>query len=143
MEKYFIFRTSSLYGFQEDNFIESMIQKARRGQRIEATKDQLVSPTHTLELARCLFQFIDKRVDSFGLYNFAAKDRCSLFELTEEVFRQLDIKTKIELVKSKESPSSIRRPLNRSLSVQKIKNYYTPKAWQESVSEYLNLKGYL
>ena len=143
MEKYFILRTSTLYGFQEDNFIESAIQKARRGHRIEATKDQLVSPTHTLELARCLFQFIDKGVDSFGLYHFASKDRCSLFELTEEVFRQLDIKAKIKLIKSKEGPSSIKRPLNRSLSVKKIKTYYAPKAWQESVSEYLNIKGYL
>ena len=148
LEKYFIFRTSSLYGIKGasgkgGNFVETMLKKASKKEKIKVINDQFMSPTHTLDLAHCLTSFISQNITDYGVYHFTNDGVCSWFEFTQEIFKLMNLDTKVSPVSFKDFPSVLQRPQNSSLNNQKTKQYFPTKHWKKGLKEYLNLRGYL
>ena len=52
-DKYFIFRTSGLYG-EGHNFVRAMLEKAKKTKEISVVNDQITTPTSAVELAKCI-----------------------------------------------------------------------------------------
>ena len=146
-ERYFIFRVSSLFGRVGKsgtgiNFIETVIAKARLGQELAVVDDQTMSPTHTLDVARTLREFIERGARSYGIYHCTCKGACSWYEFTQEILSQVKIHAEIRPVSAALYPTTLTRPAFSALDTTKIQKIFPPKEWREALAEYLLLKGY-
>lgn len=97
LNRYFILRTSSLYGPGGCSFVEEIIQAAQTQNEIRAAADQFDSPTYSRDLLLAVFRLLDvpRRIDAegqgspYGIYHFAAEGQCSRYEFAEDVVRLL------------------------------------------------------
>ena len=90
VEKYFIARTSALYGKSPcrakggRNFVGLMFKLAAERDEIRVVDDELVSPTSTAELAKQIV--ILGRTNHYGLYHAIAEGSCSWYEFARKIF---------------------------------------------------------
>lgn len=101
LERYFIIRTSWLYGPGGKNFVETIIRLAKEREELRIVADQVGSPTYTGDLATAIFQLLilsdhgsritDHDLESTpqGIYHFANSGQCSWYEFASEIVAQL------------------------------------------------------
>jgi dTDP-4-dehydrorhamnose reductase len=97
LEKYFIIRTSWLYGPGGNNFVETMIRLAKERDELRVVADQIGSPTYTGDLATAIFHLLKVPTPSpsrlpphasrapYGLYHFANEGECSWYDFAVEI----------------------------------------------------------
>jgi len=115
LEKYFIVRTSWLYGPGGKNFVETILRLAKEREELAIVADQVGSPTYTRDLARAIFNLLaltrpaspvtrhPSRVTApsssvtrhaspvtapYGLYHFSNAGQCSWYEFAREIVAQ-------------------------------------------------------
>ncbi|MFC3884153.1 dTDP-4-dehydrorhamnose reductase [Bacillus songklensis] len=147
-DKYFIFRVSSLFGKagasgKGGNFVETMIQLGKQGKTIRVVDDQVMSPTHTLEIAKAVFTFIDKKIDAYGIYHCSGEGECSWYEFAKEIFVQLNMDVDLIPILHTGYPTKAKRPVYSVLDNTKINEIYQMVNWKNSLTEYLYRKGHL
>ena len=69
-EKYYIARTSWLYGHHGKNFVETMINLAKDRKELKVVDDQIGCPTWTVELANGILKLFDK---PYGTYHVCGR----------------------------------------------------------------------
>ncbi|NJE27149.1 NAD-dependent epimerase/dehydratase family protein, partial [Thermococcus sp. MV5] len=92
-EKYYIIRVASLYGKagasgKGGNFVNWVIEKAKRGEELRIVDDQFMSPTYTMDVARTLKKFL-KIQPEWGVYHMVNEGYCSWYEFTKAIFEIL------------------------------------------------------
>ena len=152
LEKYFILRTSWLYGPDGNNFVEMVLPLARERDELRIVADQIGSPTYTRDLARGIFQLLKtaaagagKQPSIYGLYHFANTGRCSWFEFAREIVRLaaqngMELKVRsVAPIRTEEYPRPAPRPAYSVLSTEKYRRVTGADipTWQESLKEYL------
>ncbi|OFZ16549.1 MAG: dTDP-4-dehydrorhamnose reductase [Bdellovibrionales bacterium GWA2_49_15] len=147
-ERHFIFRVSSLFGIagalgKGGNFVETMIAKAQRREKLSVIDDQIMSPTSTIEVARVVCHFIENNLTSFGTYHFAGKGQCSWYEFTKTIMSECKISGPVSRVSWKEYPSVLRRPEYSVLDTTKIAQLVTVPTWEDHLKNYLIAKGHV
>lgn len=87
LQRYFIIRTSWLYGPGGKNFVETMLRLASERDELRVVADQVGTPTYTGDLARAIYRLlgIADRPGSFGIYNFSNLGECSWHGFAEEI----------------------------------------------------------
>ncbi len=140
--KYYIIRVASLYGKagasgKGGNFVEWVIEKAKRGEELKIVNDQFMSPTYTMDVARTLKEFL-KIQPEWGVYHMVNEGYCSWYEFTKAIFEILGWDVEIKPVKSSELNRLARRPgfsalENRGLHKLGLKM----PSWREGLEEYL------
>lgn len=68
MTQYYILRTSSLYGFDKDNFVYSMVKMMNKNPSVKAVRDQKVSPTFAGDVAQAVIKLIQKAEGAKSLF---------------------------------------------------------------------------
>lgn len=134
--KYFIIRTAWLYG-EGKNFVRTMINLAKTNSEVRVVNDQIGSPTSTKELSNMIEKLIE--TENYGIYHGTCEGYCSWYELTCEIFRLMDNKTKVIPVTTDEFPRPAKRPKYSVLENKKLNelNIYNFKQWQEALKIYL------
>ncbi len=84
LNKFYIVRTSWLYGFHGPNFVTTMLNLAESNETISVVDDQIGSPTYTVDLAAAIRELIKKPV--YGIYHITNSDYCSWYEYAKEIF---------------------------------------------------------
>lgn len=84
-------RTASLFGITRSstrgrNFIERIIDKARRGESLSVVSNRIMSPTSTRDLARAVLALIEQ--EAFGLYHVVNTGQVSWWEFADEIVRR-------------------------------------------------------
>ncbi|WP_062109484.1 dTDP-4-dehydrorhamnose reductase [Bacillus niameyensis] len=82
-EKYYIVRTSWLYGHHGKNFVKTMLQLGKEEKKVTVVEDQVGSPTFTKDLAQAIKQLIGK---PYGTYHIANAGECSWFHFAQSIF---------------------------------------------------------
>jgi len=148
LKKYFIVRTCGLYGIagcwgKRTNFVDTIISKERKGDKIKVVNDQWITPTSTWELAGKVEELCEK--DLYGIYHLTNEGFCTWFEFAVEIFSQLKINPKISSIDSESLNSKARRPAYSVLENKKAKkNGITGFSnWKEALRKYLKRKGHL
>lgn len=114
LEKYFIVRTSWVFGSHGNNFVKTMLKLGKEKERIDVVCDQIGSPTYTVDLAKLLCDMALS--DKYGTYHATNEGFCSWAEFAEEIMKQAGLNCKINKIKSDEYKSKAVRPLNSKLS---------------------------
>jgi len=148
LNKYFIFRVSSLFGEagasgKGGNFVETMINLAKKGTPLKIIADQYMVPTHTLDIARVIKFFIENQIDEYGIYHVVSDGSCSWYDFTKEIFNQIGSNYNIEKTTYIEYRTKAVRPKYSVLYNRKLLKYYKMPHWKKALNEYLYIKGYL
>lgn len=96
LTRYFILRTSWLYGPGGKNFVETMLRLAAERDELRVVADQIGSPTYTGDLACAIYKLLDavtrdalRVTDSpsplFGIYHFSDLGECSWHGFAEAI----------------------------------------------------------
>lgn len=91
--RHMIARTAFLYGIHGDNLIEKILRAAQSRPHLTFVQDQVVSPTHTQDLAQALLDLIVAPLP--GTYHVASSGQCSLWELAGAVVAGAGLSTPV------------------------------------------------
>lgn len=147
-KKYYIIRVASLYGKagasgKGGNFVNWVIERAKRGDELRVVDDQFMSPTYTKHVARTLGKFL-KLGPEFGVYHMVNEGFCSWYEFTKAIFEILEWDVEVKPIKSSELKRLARRPGFSALENAKIHGIgLKMPEWKEGLREYLREKGYV
>jgi dTDP-4-dehydrorhamnose reductase len=146
LERYFIIRTSWLYGPGGRNFVETIIRLAHERDELRVVADQVGSPTYTGDLAEAIFNLLGLADHSlYGIYHYANEGQCSWYEFAVEIVELLKgrgeplrVKSVVP-VRTDEYPLPAPRPANSIFSKSKYRTAtgaFVPE-WQSSLKRYL------
>lgn len=140
-DKVFVFRVSSLYGIGGNNFVKTILGKAREGNELTIVNDQFMSPTHSLDVARAVKTFIKTKNTDYGIYHASNTGVCSWFEFTKEILSVAGLDVPVKEVSYTDFPAKLERPVYSELDTTKIKKYFDMPKWQDSLLEFMSLMG--
>ncbi|RLB61436.1 MAG: dTDP-4-dehydrorhamnose reductase, partial [Deltaproteobacteria bacterium] len=117
LEKYYIIRTSWLYGPDGNNFVETVLRLATEREEMWIVADQVGTPTHTGDLADAVFALLNSCAD-YGVYHFADEGQCSWYDFACAIVAEgrgfgLPLKVReIHPITTEDYPLPAKRPVN-------------------------------
>ena len=146
MEEYFIIRTSWLYSAYGNNFMKTMLRLSETRDEISVVSDQIGSPTYARDLAEALIKIILSSSTNYGIYHYSNSGAISWYDFAVEIFRQFGKKIQVKPIKTKDYPTTAKRPEYSVLYTTKIENNFdcTISDWQGSLNKVITrrLKQY-
>ena len=143
VERFFIVRIAWVFGLNGKNFIKTMLRLGQKHECVRVVRDQIGTPTYTLDLARLLVDMIE--TDRYGYYHATNEGGyISWADFAGEIFRQAGMPTKVvPVTTSAYGLSKAARPFNSRLDKRKlIENGFEPlPTWQDALSRYLREIG--
>ncbi len=136
--KYYIARTSWLYGHHGKNFVETMISLASKATdgtpaELKVVDDQVGCPTWTCELANGIVKLIGEY--DFGTYHVCGSGYTSWFGFASEIFKLTGLKVNLKPCTTEEFPRPAKRP---HYSV--MDNNGICRDWKAALKDYLSLR---
>ncbi len=137
--KFYIVRTSWLYGKGRNNFVRTIQKLSRDKEELKIVADQAGSPTWTVTLAKGIEALII--TGAYGIYHITddADEGISWYDFAKEIVLETGAKTEVHPIGTEEYPTIAKRPnysvLDLSLNEQ-IFGFKSP-AWKDSLHRYL------
>ncbi len=139
LEKYFIVRIAWVFGRNGNNFIKTMLNVGKKYDTLRVVKDQIGTPTYTLDLSRLLVDMIE--TDKYGYYHATNEGGyISWYDFACEIFRQAGYTTQVQPVTTAEyGLSKAARPFNSRLDKKKLTQagFTSLPTWQDALARYL------
>lgn len=132
LEKYYICRTSWLYGHHGKNFVETMISLADKPE-LKVVDDQVGCPTWTVELANAIVKILDGK--PYGTYHTCGSNYTSWYGFAKEIFTGVNRKVNLLPCATDEFPRPAKRP---AYSV--MENNGICRDWKLALKDYLALR---
>ncbi|RCW53393.1 dTDP-4-dehydrorhamnose reductase [Halanaerobium sp. ST460_2HS_T2] len=120
LDKFFIVRTSWVFGEHGDNFVKTMLKLGKERDEILVVADQYGSPTYTGDLAKFIIEMI--KTDKFGIYHATNDGFCSWYVFAKMIFKSANMDVNVKPVSSDEFETKAKRPNNSRLSKEKLNN---------------------
>lgn len=154
LEKFYIVRTSWLYGPGGKNFVETILRLASERDELRVVADQVGSPTFTGDLAQAIFNLLaikstnSSALTPYGIYHFANAGQCSWRDFACEIVavgcdRGLPLKAKkVVAIRTEEYPLPAQRPAYSVFDTNKYQKVTgaVPPIWQDSLRTYFDLR---
>jgi dTDP-4-dehydrorhamnose reductase len=152
LQKYFIVRTSWLYGPGGKNFVETILRLAGERETLKIVEDQFGSPTYTGDLAEAIFNLLTINASPqspvpafYGIYHFSNEGHCSWYEfacaiVAEARSHNLPVVTRnIHPIRTEEYPLPAKRPAYSVFDNSKYKAATGAGIpdWRDSLKTYL------
>lgn len=136
-KKYFIIRTAWLYG-EGKNFVRTMINLSKTNDVVRVVNDQIGCPTSTEELGNMIEKLVE--TEEYGIYHGTCEGHCSWHDLTGEIYKLMNIKTKVIPVTTEEFPRPAMRPKYSVMENKKLNELgiYRFRNWQDALKIYLD-----
>ena len=139
LERYFIVRTSWVYGTGGKNFVRTMLQLSRTYDTLRVVSDQIGTPTYAADLARLLADMAES--DRYGRYNAVnSGGYVSWYDFACAIFRTAGIPMTVLPVTTEEYGRSLAvRPHSSRLDTGKLaESGFAPLPdWQDALARYL------
>lgn len=136
-EKYYIARTSWLYGINGKNFIETMLKLGKAGKEIKVVNDQTGSPTYTVDLALGILKLLNK---PFGIYHISGEGETTWYDFANEIFTQEDIKADLAPVSTEEYTKGQNKVVAIRPKYSTLQNSVPMRHWKEAFQSYLEYR---
>ena len=131
-KKYYIARTSWLYGHHGHNFVETMISLADRLE-IKVVDDQVGCPTWAVDLANAIVTLIEEK--GYGVYHVCGGGSTSWYGFAREIFELAGLVVNLKPCSTDEFPRLAKRP---SYSI--MDNSGICRDWKLALKDYINLR---
>lgn len=139
LNRFFIVRTSWLYGVNGGNFVRSILKAAAEKDELSVVNDQTGTPTYSADLARLIVKMAE--TEKYGFYHAAnSGGYISWFDFAQEIVRQARLTVGLVPVSADEyGAAKARRPHNSRLDMSKLEeNGFQPLPhWRDALSRYL------
>lgn len=135
--RYFIVRTSWVYGKYGNNFVRTMLKLAGERDSLKVVSDQIGSPTYTLDLAEFLVRLV--RTERYGVYHASNTGACSWYEFAQAIFEEGGRHMTVEPCSTSDFPRPAPRPAYSVMDHSAIRsNGFEPlRHWREALRHYL------
>lgn len=135
--KFFIVRTSWVYGKHGNNFVKTMLKLSETMDEIKVVDDQIGSPTYTVDLAEKIAELCV--TEKYGTYHISNEGHCSWYEFACEIFQLTDKKVEVMPCSTKDFQQIAIRPRYSVMKKYflKLNNFPDIKLWKKSLVEFL------
>jgi dTDP-4-dehydrorhamnose reductase len=146
--KHYILRIASVFGKagasgKGGNFVETMINKAKKNEPIMVVDDMWMSPTYTKDAASVLKGILELQLP-YGLYHATNKGYCSWYQFAKEIFNITGLNPDLKPTKTDPNYGKAKRPPFSALASTKLsKQNLETRGWKESLRAYLIEKGHI
>ncbi|HBU69945.1 MAG TPA: dTDP-4-dehydrorhamnose reductase [Elusimicrobia bacterium] len=144
LSKYFIVRTSWLFGSLRANFVTQIADAVTSDGSVKTASDMVSSPTNVRDLSQALARLIETNL--YGTYHISNSGYASRYEIGLEIAKMLNGSSEaISKIELKNLNLPAKRPCFSAMRnyVWKLNGFEPLRSWQESVGEFLKEKGYL
>lgn len=131
--KYYITRTSWLYGHHGKNFVETMISLKDK-EEVKVVDDQTGCPTWTVELANAIVKIIKQQMP-YGIYHVCGTGETTWYKFTKKIYELCNFKVNLKPCTTDEFPRAAKRPKNSAMDNQNI-----CRNWETALKEYIELR---
>jgi len=130
VSKYYIIRTSWVFGQYGHNFVFTMQRLAKEHDTLTVVNDQFGRPTWTRTLAEFMTYVISNDAPK-GIYHLSNDNHCSWYEFAKEILKETEVTVKP--VTSAEFPQKATRPQYSVMDLSKAKEIgFEIPTWQEA-----------
>ncbi len=138
MTRYFILRTSWVFGKNGHNFVRTMIRLGKEKKEIRVVDDQIGSPTYTRDLARVICDMLP--TEKYGIYHVRNEGFVSWFQFAKMIMEKTGLPCRVLPVPSFEYPTPARRPLNSRLDGSRLAEagFEPMPTVEDALDRYLN-----
>ncbi|MDD5687457.1 MAG: dTDP-4-dehydrorhamnose reductase [Elusimicrobia bacterium] len=148
LNKYFIVRSSWLFGKNGKNFVKTVLNLAKEKKEIKIVNDQIGSPTYTKDLAESIKQLItmnyERSTGLYGTYHITNSESCSWYDFAKEIIRQSGVRgprseVKIKPITTEELNRPAKRPKASILKnfMWELNGFEPVRSWKEALKSYL------
>ena len=131
-ERYYIVRTSWLFGKNGKNFVNTIIDLAQAKDDISVVDDQFGKPSYTHDIALATKELFGK---PFGIYHITNEGVCSWYNFAKEVISLSNLKTHVKGISSEDFQRPAKRPLHIELLNTKTGKLIN---WKTALKAYLS-----
>jgi len=137
IDKYYIVRTSWVFGAHGNNFVKTMLKISQDREELNVVGDQVGSPTYTLDLAKLLCDMAMS--GKYGTYHVTNEGFCSWAEFAEEIMRLTESCCKINSIPSEQYITRAIRPKNSRLSKKSLdrEGFTRLQIWESALRIYI------
>ena len=139
LDRYYLIRTSSLYGQNGPNFVYTILRIAQDNELLRVVHDQIMSPTWTVNLSQGVMALIGS--GNFGTYHLTDRTDggISWFEFAKEILKLKGLNNQIEPTTSEEFKRPAKRPAYSVLDITRFtrRSGYEPMHWQDSLKRFV------
>lgn len=111
--RYFIVRTSWLYGYVGNNFVKTMMRLGRERGALKVVNDQRGNPTNAADLAHHLLKLA--ATQQYGVYHCTGSGECSWYDFACKIMEYAKINAAVSPCTTEEYGSPTKRPAYSSL----------------------------
>jgi dTDP-4-dehydrorhamnose reductase len=135
--KFFIVRTSWVYGKHGNNFAKTMLKLAQERDELMVVHDQVGCPTYTVDLANCILELI--QTEKYGIYHVSNSGHCSWYEFAKAIFEEAGIEVKVNPCTTKDFPRPAPRPAYSVFEhmALKLNGFSEMREWREALKEFI------
>lgn len=135
-KRYFVVRTSWLFGLHEQHFVRTIIRLADEQSILSVVDDQIGSPTYAKDVVRVLSKLIHS--DAYGLYHCSNEGECSRYTLARTVLDKAGYNPdRVRPISTTDRPSAARRPLYSVLENDRLKEMgFEIPDWEKALDEW-------
>jgi dTDP-4-dehydrorhamnose reductase len=136
--KYFIIRTSWLYGKFGDNFVYTIMNMAKEKENLYVVNDQTGNPTNAEDLAHHILKVI--LTEEYGIYHCTGKGECSWYDFACYIVKYSGIKCTINPVDYSNLDRKAKRPEYSSLDCMMLRLGigYEMREWHEALKKFID-----
>ncbi|QGG58935.1 dTDP-4-dehydrorhamnose reductase [Paenibacillus sp. B01] len=137
-DRWFIVRTSWVYGKHGANFVKTMLKLGAEKDRLSIVSDQFGSPTYTKDLAALLLELA--RSEAYGIYHASNTGSCSWHEFAQAIFEEAGLKAQADPCTTEEFPRPAPRPKFSIMDHGAIRSngFNDLPHWRQSLGEFIS-----
>ncbi|WZY00234.1 dTDP-4-dehydrorhamnose reductase [Bacillus sp. FSL W7-1360] len=135
--RFFIVRTSWLFGRFGSNFVKTMLRTMRTEQTLHVVTDQIGSPSYTLDVAEMVLRLV--KTEYYGVYHLSNHGACTKYAFCEEMFKNIRGNVVIRACTKTQWPIVTVRPAYTALAHEALRKRGFPKmrSWQAALQHFL------
>ena len=135
--RFYIVRTSWLYGPDGNNFVDTITRLLSEKESLKIVDDQHGSPTYTVDLAKKLRQLLGR---GYGTYHITNTGSCTWYDFAVAIAAKKGINKPIFPITSAEFNRPAKRPAYSVLAntLLRLEGIAEARHWEEALQEYLS-----
>ncbi|MBF0465606.1 MAG: dTDP-4-dehydrorhamnose reductase [Nitrospirae bacterium] len=141
LNKFYIIRTSWLYGKFGNNFVKTMLRLSRQRSELTVVADQTGSPTWTVSLSEGIRCVVES--GKFGIYHVTDETDggISWHRFAVEILKLKGITTPVRAITTAEFPTAAKRPAYSVLDLSQtvLCTGFKPVRWETALENYLKI----